>query len=147
MALEGYIDDDILLCHGCYNTVNLFTHKIKETNIMNTPTTEEIKAQLEELKHMYAMTLVNTVCDFMERIDDLNEDAGYLILGRLRKHFHFEGSLYGRGDFEASLGRELTNDEWKKIYSSTEFYYELGEPHDGDMYAIAKVLEDLGFGA
>jgi hypothetical protein len=114
---------------------------------MNTPTTEEIKAQLEELKHMYAMTLVNTVCDFMERIDDLNEDAGYLILGRLRKHFHFEGSLYGRGDFEASLGRELTNDEWKKIYSSTEFYYELGEPHDGDMYAIAKVLEDLGFGA
>lgn len=114
---------------------------------MNTPTTEEIKAKLAEVKEQYNMFLVKTVCDFMERIDDLHEDAGYLILGRLRQHFHFEGSLYGRGDFEASLGRDLTDDEWKKIYSSKEFYYELGEPHDGDMYAIAKVLEDLGFGA
>lgn len=147
MALDGYIDDDILLCHGCYNTVNLFTYKIKETNIMNTPTTEEIKEQIAELKEQYNMYLVKTVCDLMEKIDDLNEDAGYLILGRLRKHFHMEGSLYGRGDFEARLGRNLTDDEWKKIYSSTEFYYELGEPHDGDYYAIDKVLEDLGFGA
>jgi hypothetical protein len=116
----------------------------KENKTMET---EQIKTQIEELKNQYTMYLVKTVCDFMERIDDLNEDAGYLILAKLRQHFHFEGNLYGRGDFESRLGRDLTDEEWKKIYSSSEFYYELGEKSDGDCYAIDTILENLGFGA
>lgn len=91
--------------------------------------------------------MVDAVCKLMQIIDHLNEDAGYMILAKLRTHFHFEGNLYGRGDFEARLGRTLTNAEWEKIYSSKEFYYELCEHSDGDLYSIDAILDQLGFGA
>ena len=147
--IQMCITDELEFVNGMLADGWSLTWEQKETTEKETTmetSYEELKAKTANLYNNYQSALLSSVLKTIDMISNLDEDAGYVILAKLRQHFHMEGNLYGRGDFEAVLGRKLSGQEWEMIYSSQSFYNNLGEDDNLYVVAIQHILDEVGIG-
>lgn len=65
------------------------------------------------------------------------------LIHSIQSHFKIVGVIWDRSTAEYVIGRELTSEEWQKVWETDE-WQSLGSSSDADVYAIEEALSSAG---
>lgn len=74
----------------------------------------------------------------------VHDDYAFSLMAVLRKHFGIEGNVYGRSDVDSIIGRDITDDEWTFI-QSTSSWLELAEACEDISFVVDACAELEGW--
>ena len=112
------------------------------------PIINDINADSEEGWKVYTDDL-SAITKVFEDIDPNSEEGQDLediarsLIRSLQSHFKMIGVMWDRSSAEYVIGRELTDEEWQKVWSTDE-WQALGHGSDADSYCIEEALASAG---
>ena len=74
----------------------------------------------------------------------VDEEGAFSVLDQLRRAFGWEGTEFTRKDVEDTLGRPLTEKEWRDVQANSNWNRSIAEQAtEGGWYAIENLILDL----